>query len=62
LTKALAEGPDVHPFASAIFGGVIDPKKLHFPFSRMPKGDARDWDAIQKWAEEVVRGLSARSG
>ena len=61
LAKALDEVPEVHPFSTAIFGGVIDPAKLHFPFSRMPAGDARDWDAIQKWAEEVVRGLSTRS-
>ncbi len=61
LTKALAEVPEVHPFSTAIFGGVIDPTKLHFPFSRMPAGDARDWDAIQDWANEVVRGISTRS-
>lgn len=61
LARALAETLDVHPYSTAIFGGVIDPGKLRFPFNRMPAGDARDWDAIQKWAEEVVRGLPARS-
>ncbi len=60
LTRALAEVPEVHPFSTAIFGGAIDPKKLHLPFSRMPAGDARDWKAIQDWADEVVHGLSTR--
>ncbi|HEX8857393.1 MAG TPA: flavodoxin domain-containing protein [Thermoleophilaceae bacterium] len=45
---------DVEPATVAIFGGVIDPDKLHFPFSRMPASDARDWDAISAWAREVA--------
>src|ERR1035437_2829749 len=61
LARALAEVPEVHPFSTAIFGGVIDSKRLHFPFSRMPAGDARDWNAIQDWANEGVRGLPTRS-
>jgi menaquinone-dependent protoporphyrinogen oxidase len=61
LARALAEVPEAHPFSTAIFGGVIDPKRLHFPFSRMQAGDARDWNAIQDWASEVVRGFSTRS-
>jgi menaquinone-dependent protoporphyrinogen oxidase len=61
LTHALDKVPEVHPFASAIFGGVIDPSKLHFPFKKMPAGDARDWKAIENWANELVRALSARS-
>jgi menaquinone-dependent protoporphyrinogen oxidase len=53
LARALNAASEVHPFSTAIFGGVI--KK------RGEILDARDWDAIQKWADEVVRGLSTRS-
>jgi menaquinone-dependent protoporphyrinogen oxidase len=58
LDRALAAVPDVEPVSVAIFGGVVDPGRLHFPFSRMPASDARDRDAIQAWAEEVA-GLLA---
>ncbi len=54
LDKALAKVPDVTPSSVAIFGGVVDPAKLHFPFSRMPASDARDWDAIEAWATEIA--------
>ncbi|MGZ4431544.1 MAG: flavodoxin domain-containing protein [Gaiellales bacterium] len=59
LDRALAKTPDVRPAAVAIFGGVIDPAKLRFPFNRMPRADARDWDAIHVWAEEVATALGA---
>jgi menaquinone-dependent protoporphyrinogen oxidase len=45
----------VEPDAVAIFGGVIDPAKLRFPFNRMPETDARDWPGIERWAIEVLR-------
>jgi menaquinone-dependent protoporphyrinogen oxidase len=61
LARALDDVPEVHPFATAIFGGVIDPSKLGFPLKRMSAVDARDWKAIESWANEVVRGLSTRS-
>jgi menaquinone-dependent protoporphyrinogen oxidase len=54
LDRALARTPDLHPVAVAIFGGVVDPAKLHFPFTHMNATDARDWDAIRAWADEVV--------
>jgi menaquinone-dependent protoporphyrinogen oxidase len=54
LVKALAKAPEVDPCAVAIFGGVIEPHALPFPFSRMPASDARDWRAIQAWATEVA--------
>jgi hypothetical protein len=41
----------------AIFGGVVDPSKLHFPFSHLPQTDARDWDAIKAWSIELVHLL-----
>jgi len=59
LERALAKTPEVHPVSVAIFGAVVDPAKLHFPFSHMPATDARDWDAIRAWAEEVAAELGA---
>ena len=46
LDRALAATPQVKPDPVAIFGGVVDPAKLRFPFNRLPASDARDWDAI----------------
>jgi menaquinone-dependent protoporphyrinogen oxidase len=54
LGKALAKFADLSPSATTIFGGVVDPKKLRFPLSRMPASDARDWKAIAAWAEDVA--------
>jgi len=53
LDAALAKDPTLQPFATAIFGGVLDPSRQRFPFNRMPASDARDWDAIRSWADEV---------
>jgi menaquinone-dependent protoporphyrinogen oxidase len=61
LARALAAVPEVHPVSSAIFGGVIDPGKLRFPFKNMPAGDARDWTAIEAWAVEVAGKLRSSS-
>jgi menaquinone-dependent protoporphyrinogen oxidase len=57
LTRALEAVPEVQPFSSAIFGGVIDPARLHFPFKNMPEVDARDWDAIRAWSEAIASRL-----
>ena len=38
----------------AIFGGVIRPDALRFPFNRMPACDARDRDAIRAWARDLA--------
>jgi len=54
LARALDDVPDVHPFSTAVFGGVFSFRKKHTI-------DARDWKAIGNWADEVVRGLSTRS-
>jgi menaquinone-dependent protoporphyrinogen oxidase len=59
LDHALAKTPDVTPVSIAIFGGVVDPAKLRFPFNHMPASDARDWDAIREWADEVAELLRA---
>jgi menaquinone-dependent protoporphyrinogen oxidase len=53
LDRALAR-IDVRPELVAIFGGVVDPEKLHFPLNRAPATDARDWEAIERWALEVA--------
>ena len=54
LERALARVPEVEPVSVAIFGGVVDPTTLRFPFNHMPATDARDWEAIHAWAEEVA--------
>jgi menaquinone-dependent protoporphyrinogen oxidase len=53
----LKKVPEVDPVSVAIFGGVIDPAKLHFPFNKIPASDARDWDAIRMWAEALPAKL-----
>jgi menaquinone-dependent protoporphyrinogen oxidase len=55
LDKALQKTPEVEPRAVAVFGGVVDPAKLRFPLNRMPASDARDWNAIDAWADEIGR-------
>ena len=59
LGVALDEVPDVVPVSVAIFGGVVDPAKLHFPLNRMPAVDARDWDAIRAWAGALPARLES---
>ena len=54
LERELARVPEIQPVSIEIFGGVVDPAKLHFPFNRMPATDARDWDAIRNWADEIA--------
>jgi menaquinone-dependent protoporphyrinogen oxidase len=54
LDRALAHQPTLEPIAVAVFGGVIDPEKLRFPFSHMEAADARDWDAIRCWTDDVA--------
>jgi menaquinone-dependent protoporphyrinogen oxidase len=53
LEVALSKLPELQPVAVAIFGGVVDPTKLHFPLTRMAASDARNWDEIAAWANEV---------
>jgi menaquinone-dependent protoporphyrinogen oxidase len=60
LDKALQHAPDVKPDAEAIFGGVVDPDKFHWPLNRIPASDARDWDAIEAWADEVAELMASR--
>jgi len=58
LDHDLAKFRELEPVAVAIFGGVVDPAKLRFPFKRMPASDARDWDAIHAWADEVASAFA----
>ncbi len=60
LEHALERFGDLEARTTAIFGGVVDPERLRFPFSRMPASDTRDWDAIRAWADEVA-GIAART-
>jgi menaquinone-dependent protoporphyrinogen oxidase len=60
LERALRRTREVRPFAVSIFGGVIDPARLRFPFNRMPASDARDPDAITAWADEVAGRVHGR--
>jgi menaquinone-dependent protoporphyrinogen oxidase len=59
LDWALGKTPEIEPVSVVIFGGVVDPEKLSFPFSHMPASDARDWDAIRSWADEIAEELGA---
>jgi len=61
LERALEAIPELEPRTVAIFGGVVDPAQLRFPFNRMSATDARDWGAIREWASDVARELAARS-
>jgi menaquinone-dependent protoporphyrinogen oxidase len=62
LDHALDKLAEVHPVTVAVFGGVVDPAKLHFPFNHMAATDARDWDQIRSWARKVgATFVAARS-
>jgi menaquinone-dependent protoporphyrinogen oxidase len=58
LDRSLHKVPAVTPVAEAIFGGVVRPEELHFPFNRMPATDARDSEAIDAWAAEVATAFT----
>ena len=49
------------PFAVAIFGGVVHQDEQDFPFNHMPETDARDWPAVQAWAEEIAATFYERN-
>jgi menaquinone-dependent protoporphyrinogen oxidase len=58
LDAALAKEAPLEALSTAIFGGVLDPTQLHFPFNRMPAADARDWDAIRAWGDEAAERIA----
>ncbi len=57
--KVLNAFPWLEPAAKEVFGGKIDPAELSFPFNRtlkdIPAADFRDWDAIAKWAQGLIK-------
>jgi len=53
LERALEKLP-IEPFTAQVFGGVVDPAKLRFPYNRMPAADIRNWDEIHDWAVLVA--------
>lgn len=57
LDQELTAFPWLTVEAIAIFGGKIDPAKLHFPFNHMPAGDVRNWTTIRAWANELAAKL-----
>lgn len=58
LERALAATPEIEPIAVTIFGGALRPETWRFPFNRLPAFDARDWDAVHGWAEEVAATIT----
>jgi menaquinone-dependent protoporphyrinogen oxidase len=61
LERALDKFSDLTPATVAIFGGVVDPTKLRFPFTHLPASDARDWNAVSSWAHELAMLGAARA-
>jgi len=57
LERGLGHYAELEPVAIAIFGGVLDPEKVSFPFRRMPAGDYRDWDEIRDFALALPRDV-----
>jgi menaquinone-dependent protoporphyrinogen IX oxidase len=58
LDRSLAATPELEPIAVTIFGGALKPETWRFPFSKLPAFDARDWDAIEAWADDVASRLT----
>ena len=58
LDRSLAATPELEPVAVTVFGGALTPETWRFPFSKLPAFDARDWDAIEEWTDEVAAYLS----
>ena len=51
----------VTPQLTAVFGGVVQPQRLRFPFSWMPASDARDWAAIDGFANQAADLAGSRA-
>lgn len=58
LDLELAKFPWLQPASVMLFGGRLDPAKLHFPYnvvlSKVPPTDLRDWTAIRAWANSLA--------
>ncbi len=64
LEKELAKFPWLTPVALELFGGKMDPAKLHFsynfpasPLKQMQATDIRDWTVIHAWASNLAAML-----
>lgn len=60
LYDTLAHFPGVEPVTVGLFGGAIVPETLHFPLSRIPAGDLRDWAAIEAWTARLPDAFGLR--
>ena len=58
LERALADTPEIEPIAVGVFGGALEPEGWRFPFNHLPAFDARDWEAIGRWAADLAGHLS----
>jgi menaquinone-dependent protoporphyrinogen oxidase len=54
LDCALEKVPLLKPIAIEMFGGVISPDKLHFPFNHLKASDARNWSNIIDFADTLA--------
>jgi hypothetical protein len=72
LLKPLLESvPEVKPYSTGLFAGVLDCSKYSTPIKAMMKykmwskgveeGNYRDWDAIHAWAEQLKPAILARA-
>ncbi len=61
LDHALSKVPEVEPASVAIFGGVVAPETLSFPFNHMPASDERNWDTIRSWSREFAESLESET-
>jgi menaquinone-dependent protoporphyrinogen oxidase len=65
LDKTLVKLHGVTPIAVTIFGGVLRPEKLKFPYTGMkgmPPTDLRDWEAIENWANSLPEKMGVGRG
>lgn len=66
LNKALVGLEGVVPVDVTVFGGVLDPAKLKFPYSNpgikaMGMSDLRDWKTIEAWADSLPEKLNLKN-
>lgn len=65
LDKTLVKLEGVTPVEVVVFGGVLNPDKLKFPYSNpgikaMGASDLRDWTAIEAWADALPKKLGLK--
>ncbi len=54
LDRALEKAPLLKPIAIEMFGGVLSPTRLHFPFNHLKASDARNWSNIIDFADTLA--------